>query len=165
MEASMEDGRSGFQRPLTGNSSSGGQSLTSSEILNYLPHRYPFLLIDRVDSYAADKYIKATKLVSTLDPYMQGHFPGNPVMPGVLLVEAMAQASAILGKISKGDACNTCLLTEVSESRFKRQVVPGDVLSLDVQLLRHRQGFFWFQGEATVSGEMAAVAKFTAKLA
>ena len=81
------------------------------------------------------------------------------------MVEAMAQASAILGKISKGDDCNTCLLTEVSESRFRRMVVPGDVLELEVKLIKNRKDFFWFHGEAKVNGEMAAMAKFTAKLA
>lgn len=136
-----------------------------NKIKEYIPHRYPFLLIDRVHDYKAYDFIKASKAVSALDPYLQGHFPGNPVVPGVLMVEAMAQASAILGKVSKGDDCHICLLTEVSESRFRRVVVPGDVLDLDVKLLRSRKDFFWFQGEATVNGEMAAIAKFTAKLA
>jgi len=136
-----------------------------SEIQKYLPHRYPFLLIDRVLSVRAREYITGIKMVSSLDPYLQGHFPGNPVMPGVLMVEALAQASAILGRISKPEECDTCLLTEINETRFRRLVIPGDVLRLDVRLVKSRQTFYWFEGEATVDGEIAAAAKFTAKLA
>ncbi|MFW7381605.1 MAG: 3-hydroxyacyl-ACP dehydratase FabZ [Oligoflexus sp.] len=136
-----------------------------AEIQKHLPHRYPFLLIDRVLEFRPDERIIAIKMISNLDPYLQGHFPGNPVMPGVLMVEALAQASAILGKVSRGDDCDTCLLTEVNESRFRRMVVPGDVLRLDVRLVKSRKSFFWFEGEATVDGDVAAAAKFTAKLA
>ena len=142
-----------------------GNQMDVVEIQRNLPHRYPFLLIDRVHDYRANDFIRASRAVSNSDPILQGHFPGNPLMPGVLMVEAMAQASAILGKISKGDDCDTCLLTEVSESRFRRMVVPGDVLELDVKLVKNRKDFFWFHGEAKVNGEMAAMAKFTAKLA
>ncbi|SME99588.1 3-hydroxyacyl-ACP dehydratase FabZ [Pseudobacteriovorax antillogorgiicola] len=140
-------------------------SMDVIEIQRHLPHRYPFLLIDRVHDYKAYDFIKGCKAVSVCEPILQGHFPGNPVMPGVLMIEALAQASAILGKVSKGEACDTCLLTEVTESRFRRMVVPGDVLELDVKLLKSRKDFFWFSGEASVNGEMAAIAKFTAKLA
>lgn len=136
-----------------------------AEIQNYLPHRYPFLLIDRVIDYRIGEYIAGIKMISNLDPYLQGHFPGNPVMPGVLMVEALAQASAILGRLTHGEDCDTCLLTEINESRFRRVVVPGDVLRLDVRLVKSRQSFFWFEGEATVDGDIAAAAKFTAKLA
>ena len=91
-------------------------------------------------------FIRASKAVSACEPILQGHFPGNPVFPGVLMIEAMAQASAILGKVSKGEECDTCLLTEVTESRFRRMVVPGDVLDIDVKLLKSRKDFFWFSG-------------------
>lgn len=165
MDTTVERPRSSAKSRITGGGPSERCKMNSKEILDYLPHRYPFLLIDRVHDYEAHKFIKASKLVSTLDPYLQGHFPNNPVMPGVLIVECMAQASAILGRITMGNACNTCLLTEVSESRFKRPVVPGDVLQVEVNLLRNRQGFFWFDGEATIDGDIVAAAKFTAKLA
>jgi 3-hydroxyacyl-[acyl-carrier-protein] dehydratase len=142
-----------------------GRQMEITQIQNMLPHRFPFLLIDRVIDYRANEFITAIKAVSNMEPYLQGHFPGNPVMPGVLMVEAMAQSSAILGKITKGEACDTCLLTEVADSRFRRMVVPGDTLRLHVTLLKSRKDFFWFEGEATVNGELAAAAKFTAKLA
>ena len=135
------------------------------DIQKCIPHRYPFLLIDRVDDYVAGDYIHASKAVSNMDPFLQGHFPGNPIVPGVLLVEAMAQASGILGKITRGEESNTCLLTEVTESRFRRQVVPGDVLDLKVSIIKERRGFFWFLGEASVDGDVACICKFSAKLA
>lgn len=135
------------------------------EIQRQIPHRYPFLLVDRISAVEPGQSITAHKSVSALDPYLQGHFPENPVMPGVLMVEAMAQASAILGKVTKGEDCQTCLLTEVSESRFRRIVRPGDRLDIHVKVLKHRKDFFWFEGEATVDGDLATYAKFTAKLA
>ncbi len=133
-------------------------------IQNWLPHRYPMLLVDRVLDYRPNEYIRAIKMVSGLDPYLQGHFPGNPVMPGVLIVEAMAQASGILGRLTFPDRKNSCLLTEIGETRFRRQVVPGDVLELYVVVDKQRKDFFWFNGVAKVSGELAASCVFTAKL-
>ena len=162
---------SGVRVPITGGLSDMAGDLASLntmdliEIQKHIPHRYPFLLIDRVHDYESYDFIRASKAVSACEPILQGHFPGNPVFPGVLMIEAMAQASAILGKVSKGEECDTCLLTEVTESRFRRMVVPGDVLDIDVKLLKSRKDFFWFSGEASVNGEMAAIAKFTAKLA
>ena len=152
------------------NSKSGGlvqadRTMDIKQILDCIPHRYPFILIDRVHDYKAGEFIQASKVVSSMDPFLQGHFPGNPIMPGVLQVEALAQASAILGKITRGDDSNTCLLTEVTESRFRRAVVPGDVLDLKVTVKKHRKEFFWFLGEATVDGEVASICKFSAKLA
>jgi beta-hydroxyacyl-ACP dehydratase FabZ len=135
------------------------------EIQELIPHRYPFLLIDRVHELVPNRFIRAIKNISATDPFLQGHFPGNPVMPGVLILESLAQASAILGKRSGNDDCSQCLLTEVVESRFRRIVMPGDCLNLEVRLVKARKSFFWFEGEATVEGELAAAAKFTAKLA
>lgn len=133
-------------------------------VQNWLPHRYPFLLVDRVLEYRPNEFIRAIKMVSSLDPYLQGHFPGNPVMPGVLIVEAMAQASGILGRLTFPDRKNSCLLTEIGETRFRRQVVPGDVLELHIVVDKQRKDFFWFQGTAKVAGELAASCVFTAKL-
>lgn len=139
--------------------------MSYQQIIEHLPHRYPFLLVDRVEDLEPNDFIIAYKMVSAMEPCLQGHFPGNPVMPGVLMIEAMAQASAILGKVTKGDGAQGCLLTEVTESRFRRVVVPGDSMRIDVRLVKARQHFFWFQGEVTVDGDLAAIAKFTAKLA
>ncbi len=133
-------------------------------IQEWLPHRYPFLLVDRVLEFRPGEYIHALKMVSGLDPYLQGHFPGNPVMPGVLFVEAIAQAYGILGRLTFPDRKNSCLLTAIGETRFRRQVVPGDVLELHITVEKQRKDFFWFNGTAKVSGELAASCVFTAKL-
>lgn len=133
------------------------------EIERCIPHRFPFLLVDKVLAYEPGVSIKAIKNVSIGDPVLQGHFPGNPVMPGVYMVEAMAQASAVLGKLST-EASDTCLLMEIDETRFRRIVRPGDTLELKIDVLKQRGNFFWFKGEATVDGELAASANFSAKL-
>lgn len=134
------------------------------EIEKCIPHRYPFLLIDRVDDYAAGEFILASRCISGGDPILQGHFPGNPVVPGVVIVEGMAQASAVLGKITRGEDCETCLLTEITKTRFRRQVVPGDKLDYYVKVTKMRSPFFWFEGQARVGDELAASASFSAKL-
>ena len=127
-----------------------------------IPHRYPFLLIDRVTELEPKKHVVATKAISIADPILQGHFPDFPIFPGVLLVEAMAQASAVLGHFSKEGGLKEVLLAEVGEARFKRKVVPGDQLELRVELIKVRAPFAWFTGTATVDGELAAKAKFSA---
>lgn len=133
------------------------------QIQNYIPHRYPFLLIDRITEYQPGEGIVALKNVSFTDPYLQGHFPGNPVMPGVLQIEAMAQACAVFGRLTEPTS-STCLLTEVSESRFRRMVVPGDTMVLKVKVEKRRKNFFWFEGEIFVDQTLAASIKLSAKL-
>ncbi|MFY7927285.1 MAG: 3-hydroxyacyl-ACP dehydratase FabZ [Oligoflexus sp.] len=133
-------------------------------VRDWLPHRYPFLLVDRVIDYEPQKFIHAIKMVSGLDPYLQGHFPTHPVMPGVLIVEALAQASGILGRLTFPERDKSCLLTEIGDTRFRRQVVPGDRLDLNVTFEKQRKDFFWFTGVAKVDGEIAASAVLTAKL-
>lgn len=140
-----------------------GQELNILEIQECIPHRYPFLLVDRVLEWKTFEYIKAIKNISFSDPILQGHFPGNPIVPGVVLVEAMAQVSAILGKLSDA-TCNNVLLTEISGARFKRQVVPGDVLTLEINVLKQRKPFYWFEGTASVNGDFATAVKFSARL-
>jgi 3-hydroxyacyl-[acyl-carrier-protein] dehydratase len=132
------------------------------EIQQCIPHRYPFLLIDRVLEAVAHERIVAIKNVSFSDPVLQGHFPGNPVFPGVMIVEAIAQAAAVLGHLSYEAGLTACLLTEVSSARFRRQVVPGDVLTFDVRVARRRAPFFWFDTTASVAGELAAEVKLSA---
>ena len=134
------------------------------DIEKCIPHRYPFLLVDRVHSYVKGESIVASKNVTGGEPILQGHFPGNPIVPGVIMIEGMAQASAILGKLTKAAECDTCLLMEIQETRFRRMVVPGDVLKYDVRIVKARKDFFWFEGEATVEGELAASTRFSAKL-
>jgi 3-hydroxyacyl-[acyl-carrier-protein] dehydratase len=134
-----------------------------AEIQQCIPHRYPFLLLDRVNEYTPGKGLVALKNVSFTDPHLQGHFPNNPVMPGVLQIEALAQASAVFGKLEV-PTMTTCFLTEVSSARFRRLVVPGDTMLLTVKLEKRRSMFFWFTGEITIGSEVASQINFSAKL-
>lgn len=136
----------------------------SINVAELLPHRYPMLLVDRVKEVVPLKSIHCIKLVSGLDPYLQGHFPGLPIMPGVLAIEALAQAAGLLARISHPDRATSCLLTELQEVRFRRQIVPGDVLNLHVTYLKSRKDFFWFEAKAIVDGDIASSALITAKL-
>ena len=136
--------------------------LDVTTIQKCIPHRYPFLLIDRVLEAVPDKHIVATRNVSISDPMLQGHFPDRPVVPGVLIVEAMAQAAAVLGHLSTKNGLETCLLTEVSSARFKRQVIPGDVMRFDITVSKSRMPFFWFDAKCTVEDDIAATVKLSA---
>lgn len=133
------------------------------EVKKYLPHRYPFLLVDTVLSYELDKSIVAIKNVTHNEPFFSGHFPHFPVMPGVLIVESLAQASGILMYRSFGrypDENDLFFLAGVDNARFKRKVVPGDQLILTVKVLKKRDNLWKFSGEATVNGELACSAEF-----
>ena len=132
-----------------------------SEILRYLPHRYPFLLIDRVTEIVHDERILAIKNVTINEPFFQGHFPHLPVMPGVLVLEAMAQAAGILSFASMGryaDSNSVYYFAGIDEARFKRPVSPGDQLVLDVRIARKSRLVWKFQGVATVDGQKVAEA-------
>jgi 3-hydroxyacyl-[acyl-carrier-protein] dehydratase len=132
------------------------------EILNYLPHRFPFLLIDRVVSCEPGKRIVALKNVSVNEPYFQGHFPGNPVMPGVMILEALAQAAAILSFLSLNRDSTENLLyyfVGIDNARFKKVVIPGDQLTLDVTMTRKVRGIAKFLTIASVEQEVVAEAE------
>jgi 3-hydroxyacyl-[acyl-carrier-protein] dehydratase len=131
------------------------------EILKKLPHRYPILLVDRVLHIEAGKSIKALKNVSVNEPYFSGHFPSRPVMPGVLMVEALAQAAGLLSFASLGvqsDDNSVFYFAGIDGARFKRPVQPGDQLILDVSLTRSKAGIYKFNGRASVEGELAVEA-------
>ena len=133
------------------------------EVKKYLPHRYPFLLVDTVQSYEIDKSIVAIKNVTHNEPFFSGHFPQLPVMPGVLIVESLAQASGILMYRSFGrypGENDLFFLAGIDNARFKRKVVPGDQLILTVEVLKKRDSLWKFKGEATVTGELACSAEF-----
>ena len=132
------------------------------QILKQLPHRYPFLLVDRVLSIEAGKRIVALKNVTMNEPFFTGHFPHRPVMPGVLILEAMAQAAALLSFDTQGvtpDDKTVYYFAGIDGARFKRPVEPGDQLTLDVTLERAKAGIFKFKGVSRVGDEVACEAE------
>src|ERR1035437_4786697 len=134
------------------------------KILKQLPHRYPFLLVDRVLSIDKGKSIRALKNVPINEPFFQGHFPHRPVMPGVLMLEALAQAAALLAFDAMDSAAtedSVYYFAGMEGVRFKRPVEPGDQLILEVALLRMKAGIFKFHSRALVDGEVAVEAELT----
>jgi 3-hydroxyacyl-[acyl-carrier-protein] dehydratase len=132
------------------------------QILQKLPHRYPFLLVDRVLEIEKGKSIKAIKNVTINEPFFVGHFPHRPVMPGVLMLEAMAQAAALLSFATQGvtpDDKTVYYFAGIDAARFKRPVEPGDQLVMDVELLRHKAGIYKFKGVTRVGEELACEAE------
>ncbi|HRF29671.1 3-hydroxyacyl-ACP dehydratase FabZ [Dechloromonas sp. XY25] len=132
------------------------------EILEYLPHRYPFLLIDRVVEVVPGKSIHAYKNVTINEPFFVGHFPHHPVMPGVLIMEALAQAAGILSfktEDKKPTQSDVFYFAGIDDARFKRPVMPGDQLHLHVEIERQMRGVWKFKGEARVDGQLAAEAR------
>ncbi|WP_420840433.1 3-hydroxyacyl-ACP dehydratase FabZ [Melittangium boletus] len=134
------------------------------EIQQLLPHRYPFLLVDRVVEIVPGQKITAYKNVTMNEPFFNGHFPGHPVMPGVLILEALAQASAILAyKTSQLDPSRSLsYLMGVDGARFRKPVVPGDRLQLNIEVIRHKGGIWKTKGTATVDGVRVAEGEFLA---
>jgi beta-hydroxyacyl-ACP dehydratase FabZ len=140
-------------------------ALKIEQILGLLPHRYPFLLIDRVLEITDDR-VRALKNVTVNEPYFQGHFPGAPVMPGVLQIEAMAQAGGILAlrTVKFDPATHVMLFMAIDAVKFRRAVVPGDQLIIDVVPLRKGK-IFKMKGEIRVDGQVVSSAEFLAGLA
>jgi 3-hydroxyacyl-[acyl-carrier-protein] dehydratase len=127
------------------------------EIRRFLPHRYPFLLVDRVLECIPGQTLTAIKNVSVNEPFFQGHFPGQAIMPGVLIIEALAQATGLLGFRTMSEEPSTdvlYMLVGVDNVRFKRQVVPGDQLLMKVKIERRSRAVWKFSCEATVDGEL-----------
>jgi len=141
-------------------------SIDITEILERIPHRYPFLLVDRAEDYRASESIVGIKCVTINEPYFQGHFPDYAVMPGVLIVEAMAQTGAVLmsKSLNVDRAGKTILFTSLDNCRFRHPVRPGDVLRMNVRVVRARGGLFKFEGKALVGDKTAAEAEFAAML-
>ncbi len=135
--------------------------LDINHVMELLPHRYPFLLVDRVIEHEAGKSLSAIKNVTINEPFFQGHFPGQPVMPGVLILEAMAQATGLLAFIDMGDMHKSKLymLVGIDKSRFRDQVMPGDQLRLDIRLKRNMRGIGIYECEASVDGRVVAEAE------
>jgi len=132
-----------------------------NEIMQVLPHRYPFLLIDRVVSFDPNETLVATKNVTINEPFFQGHFPGHPVMPGVLIIEAMAQTAALLAfkslDITKPED-HVVYFVGIDQARFKKPVVPGDRLIITAEIVRNLKGIWKFAVKAEVDGKLVSEA-------
>jgi len=136
-------------------------SLDIHKVMQMLPHRYPFLLIDRVLDYTKGETLTAIKNVTINEPFFPGHFPTRPVMPGVLVVEAMAQACGILTNLTDETQASdkgVFLFVGIDKARFKRQVEPGDQLRFEVRITRKMRGIWMYQGSAYVGEELACTA-------
>lgn len=139
------------------------EDLDISTILDTLPHRYPFLLIDRVIEYTAFESITAIKNVSINEPFFQGHFPGHPIMPGVLILESMAQATGMLAFYSnkaRSESGHVYYLVGIDKARFKKPVTAGDQLVLKATLIRELRGIYRFEASAKVNNVVVATAEF-----
>jgi 3-hydroxyacyl-[acyl-carrier-protein] dehydratase len=136
-------------------------------VMAALPHRYPLLLVDRVESLEPDKSIVAIKAVTINESFFQGHFPGRPIMPGVLIVEALAQAAGVLAVESLGLANSGKLVyfMAIENAKFRAPVEPGVLLRLEVEFVQKRSSVCKFAGRASVDGKLAAEANFTAMIA
>nr|WP_028485485.1 3-hydroxyacyl-ACP dehydratase FabZ [Hydrogenovibrio halophilus] len=133
--------------------------LDVKEIFDYLPHRYPFLLVDRVTEFEAGVSLKAYKNVTYNEPQFTGHFPDNPIMPGVMIIEAMAQCTGILAFKSQGvkpDGQTMYYLAAVDNCRFRKPAIPGDKLEFEVKALTNKKGIWKFQCETRVDGKVIA---------
>ena len=141
--------------------------LDIKRVMAALPHRYPMLLVDRVESLDPDKGIVAIKAVTINEPFFQGHFPGRPIMPGVLIVEALAQAAGVLAVEALGLAGSGKLVyfMAIEGAKFRAPVEPGVLLKLEVEFVQKRASVCKFAGRASVDGKLAAEANFTAMIA
>ena len=135
-------------------------------IQRILPHRYPFLLVDRVEDIDGTKTARGIKNVTMNEPHFQGHFPGSPIMPGVTIIEALAQTAAVMvgTTLELNDKNMLIYFMAIDKCKFRRKVVPGDVLNLHVKTLRAGTKIWKFKGIADVNGQMAAEAEFTAMM-
>jgi len=131
------------------------------EIVKLLPHRYPFLLVDRIVEIKPGSKAIGIKNVTANEDFFQGHFPGQPIMPGVLIIEAMAQVAGILA-LRSGATGKSVYFMSIEKAKFRRPVVPGDQLILDITITQHRGGVWKFSGSALVEEKVAAEADFTA---
>lgn len=140
------------------------QTYDIREIMTYLPHRYPFLLVDRILALDPGKSVVALKNVSVNEPFFQGHFPGVPVMPGVLILEAMGQAGGVLAYVSLPERLKGRLVyfTGIDKARFRKPVVPGDQLILESKIINMRSKAVRMTGIANVDGKKVAEAEFMA---
>jgi beta-hydroxyacyl-ACP dehydratase FabZ len=138
--------------------------ISCQEIMQLLPHRYPFLLVDRIVELEEGKRIVGIKNVTINEPFFQGHFPGYPIMPGVLIVESIAQVGGVLAMKSLGSVKRIAYFAGIESAKFRRPVVPGDQLRIEVKVLAHKGPVWKMHGEVTVDGAVAAKADITASI-
>jgi 3-hydroxyacyl-[acyl-carrier-protein] dehydratase len=151
---------------MTETETAAGINVDAKGIMRMIPHRYPLLLIDRIENMVSDVTATGIKIVSMAEPVFQGHFPTDPVLPGVMIIEAMAQTAAVLVVHTLGAAFEGKLVyfMSVDNARFRRPVLPGDQLHLIVRKDRHRGPVWKFTGEAKVEGQLVAEATFAAMI-
>jgi 3-hydroxyacyl-[acyl-carrier-protein] dehydratase len=137
-----------------------------TKILEILPHRYPFVMVDRVTEIVSGTSIRGHKMVSYNEPWCQGHFPGRPILPGVLIIEALAQIGGILAYASEPFDSTTSLMyfLGIDKAKFRRTVTPGDRLDLMVEVVHHRSNVWKMRGEATVDGALCAQGELLASI-
>ena len=152
---------------MTDPANAAGSPLDIRRVMAALPHRYPMLLIDRVESIEPDRAITAVKAVTINEGFFQGHFPGRPIMPGVLIVEAMAQAAGVLAVESLGlaDSGKLVYFMAIESAKFRAPVEPGVLLKLHVEFVQKRSTVCKFAGRAEIEGKTVAEAQFTAMIA
>ncbi len=133
-------------------------------VLKMLPHRYPFLMVDRVIDIHGDESGVGIKNVTINEPQFQGHFPGNPVFPGVLMIEGMAQTAGILCIAATGARPKSVFFLTIDKAKFRKPVRPGDTVEYHMKRIAHRKSMWWYRGEAKVSGQIVAEAELGAML-
>lgn len=141
-------------------------TLDIDRILQILPHRFPFVMVDRVTDVVAHEYIRGHKAVSINEPWFQGHFPMRPIMPGVLILESLAQIGGILAYASEPFDASSSLMyfLGIDKAKFRRPVVPGDRLDLEVRVVQHRSNVWKLKGEASVDGTLCAQGELLASV-
>jgi len=140
--------------------------LNTLDIMQLLPHRYPFLLVDKIIEFIKDEQIVGVKNVTINEPFFQGHFPDHPVMPGVLILEAMAQVGGVYAIVANEVGENQVpYFVGIDKAKFRKPVQPGDVLVLSLELQKVRRGIYYFLGKATVDGKLVAEAELKATFA
>jgi 3-hydroxyacyl-[acyl-carrier-protein] dehydratase len=140
-------------------------SLSPQQILEYLPHRYPFLLVDRIEQIRGDEFCVGIKNVTFNEPCFQGHFPGRPVMPGVLLLEGMAQTAGAICAVALGqDRPRLVYFLTIDKAKFRQPVVPGDRVEFHMTKLSQRRTMWWYRGEAKVDGKTVCEAELGAMM-
>jgi 3-hydroxyacyl-[acyl-carrier-protein] dehydratase len=140
------------------------EAVTIAGILKMLPHRYPFLMVDRVTDIRGEEFGIGIKNVTVNEPQFQGHFPDNPVFPGVLLLEGMAQTAGVLCVLAQKDSPPYVYFMTIDGAKFRKPVVPGDTVEFHMTLHRRRRNMWWYRGEARVKGELVAEAMLSAMM-